>query len=117
MSDPDDGQLVQRASLWRRALYALAQLFSSSRVATAEEVRLQARLDSALVTVEERDAEIAGLKEELEKAKSTVRIAGLEIEKLTMVSDRDRMRVQAETAIEALKLAKAEAGKGEVRQQ
>lgn len=55
-----------------------------------------ARLHSA---IEDRDHQNEGLRYDKERLESQLKIAGLEIEKLTGVVERDRKRVEAETAI------------------
>ncbi len=56
-------------------------------------------------------AELLDVRAELEAERRALRIADAEIESLAAVVARDRMRVKAETAVQARKLADAEGNK------
>lgn len=89
-----------------RMIHAARKVFSArARGSTALEYELRRRADELAADLAKRDGRIFDLEFEVADLKSSLRIANGEVVKLTEVCERDRRRVEADTAIFARKIA------------
>jgi hypothetical protein len=105
-------------SWWQRMRHATTRPFRLRyRQATAceldllaERERLRSEIDRLNAVISDRDQVATNLRTELSEKDSTIKIQGGEIEKLMLVCQRDRVRIEAELASEAARIAVAAPG-------
>src|SRR5687768_7904291 len=99
---------VIESTAWQRLKVRVRRLFSARyRAATSLELSLQTNVSRLRMVLEDRESTIRDLRFQLEEERSRLKVRETEIAELAEVIARDRMRIQAETAIYARQVAEA----------
>jgi len=97
--EPPGRNGVVRETLWRRLLHRLrGALTPRARTLTPLEVRLYAEIDELRLALHGRDQTIYNQRVQLAEKEAEIHLKGKEIEHLTEIHERDRLRTKADAA-------------------